>query len=109
MYLVATSETSTAARVISGRSLVHRHLSPRQRAAIVASVLAGEAVLKLSARQLAAVLGTHQTYIRAASKLASAKRRAVADGNDLTSFAALLKPALPAPRIADDSDVRRIA
>ena len=102
MYIVNNSKASASPRVISGRSLVHQRLNARQKAAIAASVLAGEAVIKLSARQVAAVLGTHATYIRAASQLSPEMRRSIVDGRDQISFTGLLKPsskplALPKP------------
>jgi hypothetical protein len=54
MYGFESVNTSgNSPRVISGRSLVHRHLNARQRAAIAADILAGRAIFQPSNRQLA--------------------------------------------------------
>jgi hypothetical protein len=66
MYIVKASETSLTPHVISGRSLVHRKLNARQRAAIAADILAGKVVIELSTCQLAQLIGVSVPYIRAA-------------------------------------------
>ena len=103
MYLVQSTRTSeTPARVVSRRSLVQKTLSARERAAIAASVLAGEVVLTLSVSQLAAVIGTHATCISVASQLTPEMRQAIANGKSDLAFSPLLKAspkssALPQP------------
>jgi hypothetical protein len=108
MYTVNGTGGSTAtARTISGRGLSHRRLDARQRAAIAADVLAGLAVIKPTARQVADMFGVSVAYIGIAKQLSPAKRRAIASGKDSTSFVALLNPpaerlALPAPTASID-------
>jgi hypothetical protein len=102
MYLVENLNTSASPRVICGRGLLHRKLDARQRAAIAVQLLVGEAAIEMSSAQLARLLGVSVPYIRAARQLSSSKRQAIADGKDRTPFAILIKPTLPAPRVADD-------
>ncbi len=92
MYSNGTGNASTSPRTINGRSLVHRHLNARQKAAIVAQILEGEVAIKLTARQLAQLLGVSAVYIRTAAKFSPAKRCAIASGKDSTSFTTLLSP-----------------
>lgn len=103
------ANNSPPPRVISGRSLVHRKLSAPQKAAIAARLLAGEAIIQLSTTQLRQFLGVSVSYIRAASQLTPAKREAIANGTDKTSFTILMpsskkQAALPRP-ITDDTDI----
>lgn len=93
---------ATAVRTISGRGLVHRHLDKRQLACLAADVRADLAIIRHTDRQLADIFGVSVTYIVAAAKLSSEKRKAILKGWDPTSFAELLNPpatvlALPAP------------
>lgn len=107
MYLGQKPMTSTSpARVVSGRALAHRTMSPRQRAAIAASVIAGEMFLDLSVRQVAAVMGTSSTYMGVAAKLTPETRAAVAAGKYAVPFTGHLKSssealALPKPTVSD--------
>jgi hypothetical protein len=102
MYLVENLNTSASPRVICGRGLSHRRLRAAQKAAIAGQLIEGEISIELSMRQVASLLGVSVPYIRAARQLSSAKRQAIADGKDPTPFAILIKPTLPAPRVADD-------
>ena len=76
-------------------------MNARQKASIAAGVLAGEAVIELSARQVAQLFGVSVPYINAASELSPAKRQAIANGTDSTPVTTLIKPsstlALPKP------------
>jgi hypothetical protein len=113
MYLVQASKaTLPSPRVISGRSLVHRKLSAAQKAAIAARLLAGEVLVQLSTRQLAQLLGVSVPYIRVASQLTPAKREAIANGTDSTTFTSLLSSsrslALPRPVVSDQQLVNII-
>jgi hypothetical protein len=92
MYLIENSKASTKPPVICGRSLVHRHLDARRKAAVAAQILAGEVAITLSARQLAQLVGVSAPYIHAALQLSATKRQAIAEGKDTSSFAILLKP-----------------
>jgi hypothetical protein len=101
-------------RVISGRGIAHRQLDKRQRACLGADVADGVAVLQLSIRQLARLLGVCEQYIRAAQQLSPHKRGAILSGQDTTSFAVLLTPseptlALPAPKPVTDDDLAHLA
>jgi hypothetical protein len=92
MYLFGNSNASAARRVISGRSLVHRHLDACQKAAIAAEILVEEVAIKLSMAQLAQLVGVSIPYIRAARQLSPEIRQAIAAGETTMSFAFLLKP-----------------
>jgi hypothetical protein len=103
MYGIGSPKASgNSPRVISGKSLVHRHLNARQRAAIAADILTGRIILQPSARQLASLLGVCPAYVRLAQQLSSEERQAIASGTDATRFAVLFKSrhALPAPKPA---------
>jgi hypothetical protein len=82
-------KNSTAIPTISGHSIVHQKLDARQRAALVAKVMHGEARIELTARQLAKVFNVSEPYVQVALKLTEAKRDAIAKGEDETSFKAL--------------------
>lgn len=101
MYLIQSSTTS-APRVLSGFALSHRHLSARQRAAIGAQLLAGEVTVKMTAAQLARLLGVSSQYISRAAKLPASQRRAIAEGRI---------PSFDSPNFTfdQDDDIRRIA
>ena len=88
MYIVRTPNTSTP-RIISGRALAHRKLDARQKAAIAAEILNGEAAISLTARQLATLLGVNLNYVAIAAQLSPHKREAIARGTDETAFALL--------------------
>jgi hypothetical protein len=75
--------------LISGRALAHRKLDARQKAAIAGAILAGDAALKLTASQLAKLLGVNAAYVALAAELSPGKRQAIASGADDTSFAML--------------------
>jgi hypothetical protein len=93
MYIVKAPNTTSPPRIISGRALAHRKLDARQKAAIAAEILNGEAAIRLTARQLATLLGVNLSYVAIAAQLTPGKREAIAKGKDETSFA-LLKRAM---------------
>jgi hypothetical protein len=84
-------------KTVSGRSLAHRKLDARQKAAIVAQVLLGEKALHFSRRQLVEAIGGNHSYVDTALALSPGLREAVASGNSSISFICLktLKPRLP--------------
>jgi hypothetical protein len=110
----AIPETPT---VITGASLVHRHLNKRQRAVLAANVVDGLARFVPTNRQVADIFGVSQGYIDAARRLSPDKRKAILSGRDSTSFVDLLNGhrqlALPSPQpVIDDArliDVIRAA
>jgi hypothetical protein len=76
---------------LSGRGLICRRLDKRQLACVGANVDEGLTRIKWSVAQLAAALRVSRVYIDLARKLSPAKRQAIIDGRDGTSFVALLK------------------
>jgi hypothetical protein len=85
-------------RVIRGASVAHQDLDKRQRACLTAEVLEGAANYQPTRKELAQLLGVSGNYIDAARKLSPERRRAIIEGRDDTSFAALLNP--PEPQFA---------
>jgi hypothetical protein len=92
--LITNDTGATPRRVLSGRSVAHRHLDARQRACLAADWIDGRVVLQPTIRQASELLGVSPTYIVTASRLSDKKRAAISSGQDCTSFVALLK--LPA-------------
>lgn len=76
-------------KIVSGRSLAHRKLNARQKAAIVAQVLLGEKELRFSRQQLVTEIGACQGYVDVALQLSPDKRQAIASGEDETAFTLL--------------------
>ena len=100
----AIPETS---KVITGASLVHRHLDKRQKAVLAANVIDGPARFVPTNRQVSDIFGVSMSYIDAARRLSPNKRKAILTGRDLTSFVVLLswqrQLALPIPQpVIDD-------
>jgi hypothetical protein len=99
-------------RTIGGRGLARRKLDQRQKACMVADVLAGVTVLTPSQKQLADIFGVSVIYVMAARKLSPEKRAAILRGEDSTIFAALAHPArqlqlaLPAPMCASVTNLQ---
>lgn len=112
LYFDRSAKTSTNPRTVHGRSLAHRRLDARQRAAIAAQILSGEVEIKLSACQVAMLCGVSAPYVAAAAQLSPAKREAIAQGKDATSFTTLLAStktlALPKPVIVTDEKLSNI-
>jgi hypothetical protein len=77
---------------IIGAGLAHRHLDARQKAVLVASILAGETTFSPSMKQLASCFNVSATYIAIAQKLSPGKRAAILRGLDPVSFAELMNP-----------------
>jgi hypothetical protein len=90
LYLVEKENASGWRQVISGRALAHRRLNARKRAAIAAQILEQDVVIDWSASQLSQLMGVSLPYIQAARQLSPAKREAIVNGEDLTSFTTLL-------------------
>ena len=103
----AASPNSTATKVAAAVSLVHRRLTPQQKAVICANILDGLARYVPTQKELADTLGVPPSYIMAARKLSLGFRDAILHREQEVSFAALLKPsqspALPAPSEASSS------
>jgi hypothetical protein len=104
---------ATAASVIKGSGVAHRHADKRQLAALAAAILAGDTDLKPSMRQLAQLFGVSVTYIGVAQQLSAAKRKAIISGQDAVSFTDLLNGAkaplaLPAPKLVSDAELEAI-
>jgi hypothetical protein len=90
LYFVGKQKASEWRQVISGRALAKRRLDARQRAAMAAQVHEHEVVIDISVCQLAQLFRVSVPYIVAARQLSPAKRDAIVNGGDQTSFAALL-------------------
>ena len=90
-------------QVLTGQSLVHRHLDKRQRAILAANVIDGGVRFVPSQKQAADIFDVSVVYIEIARGLTPAKRAAILRGWDSTSFAKLvnrspqLQLKLPAP------------
>jgi hypothetical protein len=90
-------------RVINGRGIARRHADKRRRAVLAADLADGRAVIQLSTRQLARLLGVSETYIRLAQQLSPEKRRAILAGrNSIFNLPPRRLPALPAPLVSDE-------
>ena len=96
MQSSTTNGANGATRLINGRGLPHRQLTKRQRAALAADVLAGRAVIQLSAQQLAGLLGVSLPYIARAGRLSPEIRTALINGEVALSFSVLAPPKHPA-------------
>jgi hypothetical protein len=81
-----------------GKSLAHRKLDKRQRACLAANLADGLAEFRPTIIQAAMLLGVSAAYVAQARQLTPAKRTAILDGRDSTSFGTLLSP--PKPRLA---------
>jgi hypothetical protein len=79
-------------KTIGGRGLARRKLDPRQKACLVADVLAGLTVFTPSQKQLANLFNVSVVYVETARRLAPSKREAILRGWDQTSFADLMNP-----------------
>jgi hypothetical protein len=90
-----TNGHGTNVSVWSGRGLLHRRLNKRLLACIGANVLDGSAKIDWSVAQMAAALKVCRVYIDLAGSFSPAKRQAIIDGYDTTSFVALLKAPQP--------------
>jgi hypothetical protein len=95
--------TATRMPVITGQSLVHRQLTKKQRAVLAADVADGVTRYEQMLNEIARSFGISVAYLGIARGLSPAKRNAILQGLDLTSFTKLLslphQPALPAPTI----------
>jgi len=80
MYLSRMQNQRVKPRAINGRSFAHQKLSVRQRAALGAQLVKGEAGLDLSASQAARVAGCSIPYVAAACRWSPEKRAAVVRG-----------------------------
>jgi hypothetical protein len=108
---------ATGVPKIKGRGIANRRANKRQRAALVAAILAGDADFKPSMRQLAQLFGVSAPYVGIAQQLSAAKRKAIIAGEDAISFSALLNPpaapfAFPKPKLVSDQqleDIIRVA
>ena len=90
---LATSQVTRmgpATSVIYGTSIAHIALDKRQLAVIAANVLDGLAWYVPTQQQLAMCLPVCTSYIEVAKGLSWAKRAAILEGRDPTSFADLL-------------------
>jgi hypothetical protein len=96
------SATTAAPPVVTGASLVHRHLDKRQKAVLAANVVDGLARFVPTNRQIADIFGVSVAYIDVARRLSPSKRNAILGGRDSTSFVSLLngrrQPVLLVPR-----------
>jgi hypothetical protein len=99
-------------KTIGGRGLARRKLDQRQKACLVADVLAGLTVFTPSQKQLADLFGVSVVYVETARRLAPGKREAILRGWDPTSFAELLRPQrqlrlkLPTPNCASITNLQ---
>jgi hypothetical protein len=111
MHTTNGNGAATAApRVINGRGIAHRHADKRRRAILAADLADGHAVIQLSTRQLAHLLGVSETYIRLAQRFSPEKRRAILAGrNSIFNFWARRPPALSAPRSVSDQQLTDLA
>jgi hypothetical protein len=76
---------------LSGRGLNTRRLDKRQRACLAANAKEGLTQIDWSIAQYAAALKVSRPYIDLARTFSPAKRVAIIEGHDRTSFVALLK------------------
>jgi hypothetical protein len=105
MYLVPSTSTSAPPRTISGRSLSHRKLTIRQRAALAAQLSEGEVAFKPSVRQAAQLFGVSTSYVHAAKQLQFLQRAFIADGRDTTLP---IKPQVTKPVTVSDARLTAI-
>jgi hypothetical protein len=77
------SGAATRIPVITGASLVHRRLSPQQRAVVAAGILDGHYHYQPTQAGLAASIGVSVQYIIAARKLPPGKRALILQGYDV--------------------------
>jgi hypothetical protein len=91
-----------APRALFGRSLVHRHLSKRQRACLAADVLDEGLRFKPSTRQLSVVFGVSVPYIDRARKLSAARRDEILSGRDVTTSFVAKSHASRLPRLGSN-------
>jgi hypothetical protein len=79
-------------KTILGAGLANRRFDKRQLACLVVAVHRGEVPFSPSMKQLAHTCGVSLTYVAAAGRLSPAKRTAILQGRDSSSFAALVNP-----------------
>ena len=109
VYTNGNVSATAAPQVITGASLVHRKLTPQQRAVLVADVLDGHARYVPTQKELAGSFGVSVAYVIAARGLSPSTRKAVLDGYDSYSLIDLLnghkcrREALPIPQTIDDA------
>jgi hypothetical protein len=113
MHYTNGSGAATRIPVITGASLVHRQLTPQQKAVWCADILDGLATYVPTQKELADNIGVSVAYVMAARRLSPGKRALVLQGYD-AGLPALVnspqrRPALPKPNGLTDAALENLA